>query len=563
MHQAAPRLERNNIADIYPLAPMQEGILFHCISAPEDGLYMPQTALRITGAVDIDSLKAAWQGAIDRHAVLRSGFFWEERDEPFQIAFRSLPLSIAELDWTGSDPATESDRLSALFSANRAQPFDLRRPPLIRIQWIRTQAEQSIMVVCYHHIILDGWSIRQLLDEVFALYQRAAGHAGPGLAPSRAYGDYIGWLKKRDRSASQKFWQERLAVFSGATRLLVGEASNNIARQSLELPQPLYQAILDHGAASGLTLNTLLQAALALLMARQTGNHDVIFGTTTAGRPATLDGATTMIGLFINSLPVRVRIDADQTVGDWLAGLQAAHAATGDHEHVPLAAIQGTGASLFDTLLVVENFAAQPKQPAAEPRLKTEGIDFDERTHFPLTLWATPHSAGMTLMAGYSCDQISSDIAAALLERLGEIVSILIRSPSDPMQVILENLPAPLVAPGLSGSVAQVERAAKAAEPAANGGAKSATLSQTEAVIARIWGEVFRCGPLDGQANFFELGGHSLLAARVVSRFRHEFSVPVPVRALFERPVLAELAAYIDNLRMPASPAEGHVEIEI
>ncbi|NKN37360.1 microcystin synthetase B [Agrobacterium sp. a22-2] len=563
MQNASQRIGRNDIADIYPLAQMQEGILFHSVSSPGDGLYMPQTALRITGRVDADVLKAAWQGAIDRHPILRSGFFWEERDEPFQIVFRSVAVAFTALDWTGADPATERDRLSALFSANRAEPFNLRRPPLIRVQWIRAGEDRSIMVACYHHIILDGWSIRQLLDEVLALYRRAIGDAGAALPPARPYGDYIGWLKKREQAASLRFWHDRLEGFAGATRLLAKQLTRNFERQRWEFPQPLYQAMLAYCATSGLTLNTLLQGALALLIARQTHSRDLIFGTTTAGRPATLEGATTMIGLFINTLPVRVRIEDGQSLGDWLATLQSAHAVTSEHDYVPLAAIQGRGVSLFDTLLVVENFATQPKRPDAASFLKTEGIDFDERTHFPLTLWATPHSAGLTLMAGFSGDLLSPETVEALLERLGDIVSIMIGSPSADLRALIDQLPPQMIAPGLSRTGFQDPTRSKAPEQAPPNTPKSATPSTTEITLARIWTEVLKCGPLDGRANFFELGGHSLLAARVVSRLRIELRMPVPVRALFERPVLADLAAYIDNLGSQETPPAGHVEIEI
>lgn len=524
---------------------------------------MPQTALRITGTVDADALKAAWQGAIDRHPILRSGFFWEERDEPFQIAFRSLPVVFNRLDWTGSDTANERERLQALFSANRAEPFDLRRPPLIRVQWIRTGQDQSIMVVCYHHIILDGWSIRQLLDEVLSLYRRATGMAEPALPPARPYGDYIGWLKKRERAVSLRFWQDRLQGFAGTTRLLAGEATGQFERLCREVPKPLHEAMLAYGAAHGLTLNTLLQGALSLLIARQTGSRDLIFGTTTAGRPATLEGATTMIGLFINTLPVRVRLKQGLSVSDWLATLQKAHAETGEHDHVPLAAIQGPGVSLFDTLLVVENFPVQAKRTDAPVQLKTEGIDFDERTHFPLTLWATPHPTGLTLMAGFSRDMLTSESAAALLERLGDIISIIIRSSAADVCAVLDDLPLAMAVAGLSVGGSGDGTHSMPLKQAAAGIPTAATPSATEVALAQIWMDVLKCGPFDGRANFFELGGHSLLAVRVASRLRDAFCVPVPMRILFERPVLAELAAYIDSLRPQTTPATDHIEIDI
>lgn len=564
MQNTSPRLDRNNIADIYPLAPMQEGLLFHSISAPDDGLYMPQTALRIRGNVNSPALRAAWQDALDRHPILRSGFFWEQRDEPFQIAFRRIPVAFTTMDWTQADPAAEKQRLSDLFSANRAQPFDLRRPPLIRIQWIKTSENSSIMVVCYHHIILDGWSIRQLLDEVLQLYRRSAGYVAASLAPARPYGDYIGWLKTRDRPGSLRFWQERLAGFEGATRLLSAQSTTSFAptsfeRQRLELPASVHQAMLAYAARSGLTLNTLLQGALALLIASQTGSQDLVFGTTTAGRPATLDGATTMIGLFINTLPVRIRIEKAQPLSAWLTALQNAHAQTSEHDYVPLAAIQGSGISLFDTLLVVENFATAQKTEDTALPLKTEGIDFDERTHFPLTLWAVPHSTGLTLMAGFSRDVLSSETAFALLERLVSILSAMLSASETTLAAFCDEMPAPIEGAGLAGPGSAVSGGARPLDPLPPGHQPSAT----EAALARIWAEVLKCGPLDGHANFFELGGHSLLAARVVSRIRAEFGVPVPVRALFDHPVLATLAHYVESLRAAHVTPEGHIEIEI
>ncbi len=564
MQNPSPRLDRNNIADIYPLAPMQEGLLFHSISAPDDGLYMPQTALRITGEVNSTALRAAWQDALDRHPILRSGFFWEQRDEPFQIAFRQIPVAFTTLDWTQADPAAEKQRLSDLFSANRAQPFDLRRPPLIRIQWIKTGENRSIMVVCYHHIILDGWSIRQLLDEVLQLYRRSAGFVAVSLAPARPYGDYIGWLKTRDRSGSLRFWHERLAGFESATRLLAAQSTASFAptsfeRQRLELPVSVHQAMLAYSARSGLTLNTLLQGALALLIASQTGSQDLVFGTTTAGRPATLDGATTMIGLFINTLPVRIRIEKAQPLSAWLAALQIAHAQTSEHDYVPLAGIQGSGTSLFDTLLVVENFATSQKTGNAALPLKTDGIDFDERTHFPLTLWAMPHSAGLTFMAGFSRDILSPETAFALLERLVSILSAMLSASEPTLAAFIEEMPAPIEGAGLADPGSTVSIGARPLDPLPSGHQPSAT----EAALAKIWAEVLKCGPLDGHANFFELGGHSLLAARVVSRIRAEFGVPVPVRALFEQPVLAALAHHVERLCAPHVTPEGHIEIEI
>ncbi|OLP52988.1 hypothetical protein BJF92_18285 [Rhizobium rhizosphaerae] len=559
--QANP-LQRHNIADIYPLSPMQEGILFHSISAPGEAFYMPQTALRLLGAVDGAALKAAWQAAIDRHAVLRSGFYWETRDAPFQIAFKHLSASFAIRDLPDADSAQGLERI---FAENRAEPFDLQRPPLLRVQWIRTGQERSILVVCYHHIILDGWSIRALLEEVLALYRHETGAAGAALAPPRAYGDYIGWLKAQDRAAGLRFWQDRLDGAPKPFRLLAHEGSGPFARLSRNCPKGLHRAIREAGARAGHTLNTLLQGALALLLARQSGRSDVIFGTTTAGRPAQLAEAASMIGLFINTLPVRVPIEGQTSVRGWLDRLQARQAETIAHEHVPLASIQGAGGALFDTLLVVENLNGPTGGPTGRTDVlpfAVEPVDFDERTHFPLTLWALPRAAGLTLMAGYCRDALDGDTAAVLLDALMRNLAKILAQPDSTLDALLERLGPPLSAPGLSTPAdplpTEAADAAPVSQPISPAGARA--LTATEQRIARIWQEVLKSGPLGPDAHFFALGGHSLLGARVISRLRQEIAVPVPVRSLFERPVLSDLAAEIDRR---AAPAEGHIEIEI
>ena len=311
--------------------------------------------------------------------------------------------------------------------------------------------------------------------------------------------------------------------------------------------------------ASGHTLNTLLQGALGLFIAKQTGDDDVVFGTTSSGRPATLAGATSIIGLFINTIPVRVVIDRAQPLDHWISSLQARQAATMEHEHVPLAEIQGRGASLFDTLLVVENFAA-PARARPASTVTVEGLDFDEQTHFPLTLWARPHADDLTLDFGYSQDVIAPATIADMAARLADLLAHMSLAPSETVGALLARMRPASSAPGFAAG----------GEPAAAHGATIAAASParrpstpTEALLASTWQEVLKCGPLRSDANFFELGGHSLLAARVISRLRGVLPVRIPVRALFERPVLSDLAAHVDGLVRQAGAEEDHIEVEL
>jgi|GEM_PF-3552181 len=552
--------QSNNIADIYPLSPMQEGILFHSVAAPASGQYMPQTALRISGEVDEGALKMAWQQTVDRQPVLRSGFYWEERDEPFQIVFRSLPLPWSVLDWSAVEKDKHEAMLSDLFASNRKTPFDLKRPPLLRVQWIVTGPGEHILVVSYHHIILDGWSIRQLLEEAMLLYRRFSGLPARALAAARPYSDYIGWLRKQDHAASLEFWRTYLSGSPSPTRLLRDDTGGGFARHEWICPEELFRSLNRLCETSGCTMNTVLQCALGLLIARQTGRTDLIFGTTTAGRPGTLAGATAMIGLFINTVPVRIVFEPGRTLETWLQDHQRRQAATIDHEYVPLRRIQGSGEALFDTLLVVENFSSQTAEADGLP-FRANSIDFDEQTHFPLTIWAIPKTGSLTILIGHSRDAVAPNAVAALVTALSGILSDMARCPDEPLAMHLGRIDDRPI--GTDFADANDQPSARDAASLSPGARATEALTATETTVSRIWAELLRTGAVGRNANFFELGGHSLLAARVVSRLRSELSLELPVRTLFDKPVLSDLAAHIDGMRREFETVAGHVEVTI
>ncbi|MER0239555.1 condensation domain-containing protein [Fulvimarina sp. MAC8] len=545
--------DRRNIADIYPLSPMQSGILYHALSEGETGVYVPQTAQMITGPVDTDALRRAWQSAVDRHPVLRTAFFWEERDEPFQIVFKKVPLEWHQLDWSDRTQ-TESMALRELFARTREMPFDLRRPSQLRVQWINLGAERSILHVSYHHIILDGWSVRQLLDEIMRLYCRETGIANLPLTSPPPYADYIGWLKSRDGNTSNQFWQEYLAGYEKKAALASKSGGDAFERRSWSCSDSLHARLKHLCSCRSLTISTLLQGALGLVMARAAGRNDIVFGTTVSGRPSDLAGATTMIGLFINTLPVRVRLAPDLPVGDWLTGLQMQQAETLDHHHVPLSQIQGRGGGLFDTLLVVENFHGGGSRIDSLP-FRVENVDFDERTHFSLTIWARPEANSLHLLAGSDCLPCSD--LDELLKSIGAALERFAQEPESNLAEHMRTTAAPKVIADTIDDPTEWFLPANAAPSA------TPIATDTEAAVARAFTEVLKCGPVNRATDFFELGGHSLLAARIVSRLRSEFSIAIPVRAVFDHPHLADLASHIDELRAANAADTNYVDIEI
>jgi amino acid adenylation domain-containing protein/non-ribosomal peptide synthase protein (TIGR01720 family) len=347
-------LPLDNLADLYPLSPIQAGMLFHSLSDPSSSAYRTQLQVDVQG-LDVERFRQAWQGLLDRHAVLRTGFL-PEAQPPLQWVARRVPLDFTELDWS-----RRSDIGPALqeLAAQLQQPFDLHTPGLMRLAVVRTDDRNHRFIWTHHHLLTDGWSTSRLLGEVLGRY---AGLPVP--APAGGYRDYIAWLQGRDMAASQAYWQQQLALLPEPT--VLADALPH------PVPQPGYGEVtltLDREATRRLaelarrervTPNTVVQAAWALLLVRYTGQAAVAFGATVAGRPAQLPGAEQMIGNFINTLPVICRYAGQALLGDWMRAIQAQNLSSREHEHTPLYEIQrwaGQGnQALFDSIVVCENY---------------------------------------------------------------------------------------------------------------------------------------------------------------------------------------------------------------
>ncbi len=428
---SAPRLA---IEDMYPLSAMQQGLLFHTLLAPGAGHYVPQIVLRLAGACDGERLRAAWQAAVDRHPSLRTSFRWEERDDPFQIVHRDAALPWIVHDWRELSPAEQEAKLQTLLLVNRSEPFDLHRPPLLRLFWIRYADERHVLVFCYHHLVLDGWSVSLLLQEVFMQYFAAAPRRLP---PAPRYGQYIAWLRGRDEAAARTYWTETLCPLPAQTPLAFlgqGAREHGAATQcELDCSCEQTQALRAFAREHGLTLNSVLQGALGLVLGRYLDLREVIFGATVAGRPPGLAGATNMLGLFINTLPVKLRLPPSMRVSDWLREGQRRQAASAEFEHVSLRALQGwvnQGKPLFDCLFVFESYPLPTGLAPHDGRGPLlEGVQFEEWTHYPLTLLAA-EGEQLRITAKYRQSAAADAAVPRLLEHLRNALLGFLRAPA-------------------------------------------------------------------------------------------------------------------------------------
>ncbi len=375
--------------DQYPLSPMQLGMLFHTLAEPERGAYVDQTLFRFRGRVDEEALVRAWRALLHRHPALRSRFEWEDLDEPQQVVEASVDVPVTMLDWRRLAPAARVERLRELVTTERERGLDLRKAPVMRLTLIRLEDEASALVWTTHHMLLDGWSLGLLQRELAQLYSGE----DPGPPPALAYGDYVRWLRARDGDDARGFWRSALAGFRRATPLPSGggdggAAAGDVGYVTVTLAEPMTASLARVARELRVTVNTLVQGAWALLLAAVTGEDDVIFGVTVTGRPAELAGAESTIGLFINTLPARIRLEKAAKAREWLTRIQDDQSAARRHEHFPLWEVKRVSsipsdAPLFETLLV---FESAPSEPAPFRGLQSVEVEGVGRTNYPLSI---------------------------------------------------------------------------------------------------------------------------------------------------------------------------------
>ncbi|MQA57983.1 condensation domain-containing protein, partial [Pseudomonas piscis] len=379
------------VEDLYPLSPMQQGMLFHSLYEQEAGDYINQMRVDVEGLVP-ERFQQAWQAAIDRHDILRTGFLWQgELATPIQVVHKHIALECAEHDWRAQSQLAEA--LDTLAEAERQRGFDLLAAPLLRLTLVRTGEQRYHLIYTNHHILMDGWSNSQLLGEVL---QRYAGQL-PYQAPGR-YRDYIGWLQRQDAQACERFWKEQLLALDEPTRLaqavgrdaqVLGARGHAKHLHALDIAQT--RRLGEFARQQKVTVNTLVQAAWLLLLQRCTGQDTVVFGATVSGRPAELKGVEQQIGLFINTLPVVATPRPDMLASDWLQAVQARNLALRDYEHTPLYEVQRWagqgGEALFDNILVFENYpVSEALEKGAPAQMSFGDVGNHEQTNYPLTV---------------------------------------------------------------------------------------------------------------------------------------------------------------------------------
>ncbi|MFI9757072.1 amino acid adenylation domain-containing protein [Streptomyces sp. NPDC051963] len=438
----APGEDGSLVEDVLPLSPLQQGLLFHALfDEGAQDVYTMQSLVEIEGPLRPALLRIAAEELFARHANLRSAFLHEDLDEPVQVVLKQITADWTDVDLSEhADPETELARLCTTDTTTR---FDLTDPPLLRLTLVNRGAERWLLILTNHHLLLDGWSIPLLVRELLQLYatQLAPGRSAP-LPAVRPYRDFLAWLAARDRGASAGAWQEALA---GVTPTLLAPSAAGLVPvqpelHTLRLSEQLTADIQALARSRGITVNTVVQGLWALLLARLTGRDDVVFGATVAGRPAELAGVESMIGLFINTVPVRVSVPPYEPADAFLRRVQDEQSRLMDHHYMGLTEIQrvaGAG-DLFDTLLVFENY---PIDQAAVAEAETAaGLRIAEvkgagATHYPLTL-AVLAERQLGVVFEFRPDSYDRPAVERLARRFERLVREVVAAPDTPLAAL-------------------------------------------------------------------------------------------------------------------------------
>ncbi|MFL6284217.1 MAG: amino acid adenylation domain-containing protein, partial [Pyrinomonadaceae bacterium] len=424
-------MSQNNVEAIYTLTPMQQGMLFHSIYSSETAsTYYEWLDFPLRGDVDAGALKGAWRQALERHPILRTAFVWKREGEAVQVVKREVALPWEEYDWRGVAPAEQQRQLAALLDADRARGFELTEAPLMRLALIRMSEGVSHFVWSNHHLLLDGWSKALVLQEVFAAYRSRNSASRTHVPAPRPYRDYIAWLRRQDKTAARRYWQQSLSGFTSPTQLPCAGTGTcthgSYARLDTRLGVEQTSVLRETARRHRLTLNTVVQGAWALLLMRHAGVSDVTFGAVVSGRPAALEGAESMVGLFINTLPVRARAEGCEEAAAWLKGLQSEQACAREYEYVGLWEVQGwsevgRGTPLFESVVVFENYPVDESLTGGDETSPELGAGFVERTNYPLTLLVRS-DAELSLQLSFDCRRFDESTVERMLKHLRTLI---------------------------------------------------------------------------------------------------------------------------------------------
>ncbi len=531
--------------DAFPLSPTQTGMLMESVLSSAGDMHVEQIQATLRGPLHGDALERAWAAVLDENAALRGGFRWDQIQEPRQFIAAKPRLPLQREDFRGKSP----EALQEFLRATREAGFDFERPPLMRVALLQTDGDEHLLVWTFHHILMDGWCLFPVLKRVFAVYEALLENRSTPPIEAPAYREYIDWLDRRDTAEPAEFFAEKLSGFSRAS--LPGRASSGsiegksgVGRRDLTLDPSTRNRLETFARENRLTMNTIMQGLWALALARYNQSSDVTFGVTVSGRPPEMAGVEHTIGLFINTLPVRARVNDDDDVLRLFRAIQDYNLELREYEYsagADLRAWSGlpAGTPLFESILVYENYPFEPES------FEAAGLQFDMTTlesagavtAYALTLLVIP-GRDFAIRAIHDAGRMTTHDADLILNHLHKLMETLIDSPG----AKVGEFPAPTEEHELP-FVRTPERTAFAAPR-----------GETEEKLAGLFRDILGVEEVGRHDGFFELGGQSVSALRLAAGIRALFKREIRVSLLASGGSIADLAPLLESPPEDESP---------
>ncbi len=439
--------KKTNIEDIYELSSMQQGMLFHTLYTEGSDAYIEQFCYDLSGEIDIDYFRKAWQETVNRHSVLRTSFQWKGISKPVQLVSRETELPWEFLDWSGLTQSEKDTEYKNFIRTDRNKGFSMEQTPLMRCTLIKYEKEFYKFVWTFHHILMDGWSYPIIQKEVFTFYEAFKNGTDITLPKPLPYKHFIQWANQQDRQAAEIFWKKELKGFTAATPLRdfsehsksSDKVSTGTEEAGITISGDITSGLSSFAKKNQLTLNTIIQGVWSVILSTYRGESDVLFGGVISGRNPALRGIESMVGLFINTLPVRVNVDPGRNLVSWLKEIQSEHLERDQYSYTPLVDIQEwsgiqRGTQLFENIVVFENYPLDKSLENGIAGIKIGNLKAVERTNFPLVILIAPGD-GLTIKIVYETDKFERPFIDQILKNfetlLKEISSDTVSNISD------------------------------------------------------------------------------------------------------------------------------------
>lgn len=488
-------LRRENLQGLYPLSPMQEGMLFHALRDPDSSAYVEQLSFRMKPAPSPAHFSEVWAALFQRHDILRTVFVHETADRPLQAVLKQAPPQIRFEDVSALPAPAQAARIGAWKDADRLSGFRLTAAPPIRITRFDLGDGACEVIFTHHHILMDGWCLGILHEEFVTAVAAVEAGKPVALPPTTPFAHYIEWLGTRDDAAARDYWRAQVSAEDQAIASPFRAAGSAApASHSFALDATAGAALRALGIRAGATPATVLHALWGLLLGRLLDREDVTFGSVISNRPEAIPGVEAMLGLFINTVPVRLDCTGGASFIDLVGRLQQAMLARRPHEHLPLATIQAEaqGRTLFDHILLVQNYPLEQRLNADGARI--DQVEVTEQTHYDLAVSAVPGGPGGTIQFRLDHDlaRLPATEAARIERLMRHLVDCVIARPDTP----IAELP---LAPRAETAIAATPAASSPNSIVAM--AEAAAAAHPDRIAVRCEGRSLSFGDLDGMAN--------------------------------------------------------------